>query len=110
MKRLYVIQSPSDLANSYYYKAGQSLSNPLLCWYVDSLTRKIERVSVIRFRGSCDYYSNRVDYADLEDGRSVSSYYLFSQKPQLVTIEDSFGKTKQWIAGPAKLIKKLAPN
>ena len=86
---------------------------PLKVWYVDTLAGKngkAQEVAVTKLRGSSDYYETRTDYAELEDGRTVSSTYLFPRKPVFVKMEDDYGEFRNWVAGPTKEISKISKS
>ena len=88
------------------HPAGQTLYPAVEAWYVKETGRsgKPERVKIKMLRGSCDSYSCRYDYAELEDGRHITTTYLFPvkgySKPRFALITDNFGPAHNWIALP----------
>lgn len=97
---------PSELAK--HQTPGLDVS--VNAWLVDQNNGLVEAVTVKRFRGSCDDWFRRTDYAELLDGRIVSSFYLFPrnrryQKPKIVLLKDDFGDVRQWVSIPYKMKK-----
>jgi len=91
--------------------AGHPINPPIEMWYVDSFKKNPERVKVKMLRGSCDYYSTRGDYAELVDGRTVATSYLFPvgsgyAKPIYAWIDDRMGGVHNWVAIPRGWQKK----
>lgn len=74
---------------------------PVEAWHVDSLSKKVLKVRVLKLRGGgADYYDKYSDYADLEGGKTVSSYYLFPtkgfSKPRPYRVVDQYGEMTRW--------------
>lgn len=91
---------------SRQHPAGRTLYPPIEAWYVAETGHrgKPERVKIKLLRGSCDSYSCRYDYAELEDGRKISTTYVFPvkgyTKPKYALITDNFGPAHNWVALP----------
>ena len=76
-------------------------------WYVaDGGKRgKPERVEIMRIRGPLDSHATGVDYAELADGRIVTSLYLFPRKPwavkpRFIATRDQYGVENNWVGLP----------
>ena len=109
-KRIYTVYGIGDWASKRH--AG-AYDPPLNVWFVNLKRGKHgvpERVKVTRLRGSADYYHTGTDYAELADGRTVSSLYMFPQKPLYLKSRDRIGEFHNWFAGPKKELDKIRIN
>lgn len=83
---------------------------PITLWAVTEGGAKIEKVQIVRVRGTCDSFESRNDYADLLGyGVTVSTHYLFPKKPSLYAFKDRFGEFHDWAveASPSVLNKMI---
>lgn len=97
---------PGDFAEALLRVFSPGMSYPpAAAWVV--INDKPQRVEVVRLRGACDDWFRRGDYADLSDGRSVSSFYLFPTRPRLERVEDEYGVCSQWVSRSSAYRKVL---
>jgi hypothetical protein len=66
-------------------------------WYVacTDKTGVPEPVTILRLHGP-DVGYTKPSYAELADGRRVTSTYLFSARPSFLLLQDSFGLCHNW--------------